>query len=180
MQEEKHEEKEAQEHVQKKKPPLFLIAAVIGLAVLIIGGAVGGYFFLTAPKTKHPAGTSHKAETEQTKSESGEKGGGEGKGEGTMKPMDPFIVNLTDAQGTRYLKVVMQLEMDNEALAAEVDQKIPEIRDDIIMLLSSKSFDDLSTVPGKRALKRGIVESANKYLTTGKIVNVFFSEFVVQ
>jgi flagellar protein FliL len=185
MQEEKDEKKEAQEKAPKKKPSkkVIIIAAAVG-AVLLIGGAAGGYFLFMTPKAKHSAGAPQKAEVEKKKSESGEKGEGEGKGEGggegMMRPLDAFIVNLTDAQGTRYLKVVMQLEMDNESLGQEIDQKLPEIRDEIIMLLSSKSFDDLSTVPGKRSLKRGIVDSANKYLTTGKIVNVYFSEFVVQ
>ncbi len=179
VQEGKQDEKEVQEQAPKKKLPMRLIVAAALGAVLIIGGAVGGYFLFMAPKAKHPAGVPQKAEVEK-KGESGEKGGSEGKGEGMMKPMDAFVVNLTDAQGTRYLKVVMQLEMDNEALSKEFDQKVAVIRDEIIMLLSSKSFDDLSTVPGKRSLKRGIVDSANKYLTTGKIVNVYFSEFVVQ
>lgn len=178
MQEEKQEEKQAQENAPKKKPPMLIIVAVIVGAVLIIGGAVGGYFLFMAPKAKHSAGAPQKAEAEKKKSESGEKG--EAKGDGTMKPMDAFVVNLTDAQGTRYLKAVMQLELDNEALSEEFDEKTPEIRDEIIMLLSSKSFDDLSTVPGKRSLKRGIVDSANRYLTTGKVVNVYFSEFVIQ
>lgn len=176
---EDQEEKGVQEQTPKKKLPLRLIVAVAIGAVLVIGGAVGGYFLFMAPKAKHTAAAPQKAEAEK-KNESHEKGGSEGKGEGMMKPLDAFIVNLTDAQGTRYLKVVMQLEMDNEDLSGEFDRKVPEIRDEIIMLLSSKSFDDLSTIPGKRSLKRGIIDTANKYLTTGKIVNVYFSEFVVQ
>jgi flagellar basal body-associated protein FliL len=38
----------------------------------------------------------------------------------------------------------------------------------------------VATVAGKRALKRGILASMNKYLTTGKVLNVYFSDFVVQ
>ena len=97
-----------------------------------------------------------------------------------MRPMDSFIVNLTDAQGTRYLKVTMQLEMSHEMLSPEIDNRLPQIRDEVITLLSSKSFDDVATIAGKRALKRGIMNSMNKYLTTGKVLNVYFSEFVVQ
>ncbi|HQG30980.1 MAG TPA: flagellar basal body-associated FliL family protein [Deltaproteobacteria bacterium] len=177
MHEEMHEEKKAPEQAPGKKPRMLFIVAAITLAVLIIGGAVG-YFLFTAPKAKHSAEPPQKMEAEQKKGGSGDKE--KGRGEGVMKPLDAFVVNLTDAQGTRYLKVVMQLEMDSESLAAEFDRKLPEIRDEIIMLLSSKSYEDLSTVAGKRALKRGIADSANRYLTNGKVVNVYFSEFVVQ
>ena len=97
-----------------------------------------------------------------------------------MKKMESFIVNLTDAQGTRYLKVVMQMEMSNELLGPEIDRKTPQIRDEIIMLLSSKSFDDVSSMAGKRALKRGILNSVNKYLTSGRVLRIYFSDFVVQ
>jgi flagellar FliL protein len=48
------------------------------------------------------------------------------------------------------------------------------------MLLSNKSFDDISTVAGKRVLKREIVNGVNKYLSTGQIRRVYFSEFIVQ
>ncbi len=179
MQDERNEGKEVKEQVEKKQSPLLKIIVIVVLLGLLGGGGAAGYFFLIAPKLKSSGAAPHAAqEASQEQGESGE--AGEGNPGGSMKPLDPFVVNLTDGQGTRYLKAVVQLEMDNEALAGEIDSKMPQIRDEIIMLLSSKSFDDLSSTPGKRALKRGMVESVNKYLSTGKVVNVFFSDFVIQ
>ena len=169
MQEERQEGREGARPAGTKKSPVLLIVVI--LVVLCIGGAAGAYFLFMAPKGKQA--------TPQAVVQASAQALGEG-AVGPMKPLDAFIVNLTDGEGTRYLKAVMQLEMDNEMLGAEIDGKMAQIRDEIIMLLSSKSFDDLSTVPGKRALKRGIVDSINKYLVNGKVRNVFFSEFVVQ
>ena len=90
------------------------------------------------------------------------------------------MVNLSDVENPRYLKVIMQLELGSEELKPELEKNMPQVRDEIIMLLSSKSFDDLSTSPGKRSLKRSIIECVNRHLTTGRVSNVYFSDFVIQ
>ena len=173
MAEEKNDGKVSAVQEKREKSPVLVIMIVLVLLVLVAGGAAG-YFFLLAPKTDHGRGSVAQATAAQSQAYS------PGVLSGPMKPMDPFIVNLTDAQGTRYLKVTMQLEMSHEMLASEIDARQPQIRDEVITMLSSKSFDDVATIAGKRALKRGILNSMNKYLTTGKVLNVYFSEFVVQ
>jgi flagellar FliL protein len=178
MVDDKDDEKEAKtEEAPKSKKKLIIIIVAV-LVVVLIAGGVGGYLFLS--KGKH-GGKSEgkKAETKTEKPEKGEKGG-EVKEGGPMMPLEPFVVNLSDTEQTRYLKVIIQLELPTEELNAEVTSKIPQIRDEIIMLLSSKSYDDLSTAPGKRSLKRAILDSVNRYLTTGKVSNVYFSDFVIQ
>ncbi len=176
MAEEKGEVRKSAAGERKKKSPMLVITIVLVLLV-IVGGGAAGYFLLLAPKSDDARqGAAPQMTTAQPQAQGYAAGGLSG----PMRPMDSFIVNLTDAQGTRYLKVTMQLEMSHEMLAVEIDQRLPQIRDEVITLLSSKSFDDVSTIAGKRALKRGILNSMNKYLTTGKVLNVYFSEFVVQ
>lgn len=176
MAEEKGETRESAAGKGKKKPPTLMMAIVLLLLVIIAGGAAG-YFLLPASKSEDARqGAAPQVTAPQTQAQGYAAGGLSG----PMMPMDAFIVNLTDAQGTRYLKVTMQLEMSHEMLSSEIDKRLPQIRDEVITLLSSKSFDDVSTIAGKRALKRGILNSMNKYLTTGKVLNVYFSEFVVQ
>jgi len=168
--EEDKEKEEGQEEPKKKRSPKLFI--IIGVVVVLLLGAAGGAYFLFMGKSGHGEGNTAAAEESK-----GEKGEG---GEMTNKNLDPFIVNLTDAQGTRYLKAVMQLELSSAKLGAELDEKMPMIRDDIISLLSSKSFEDISTEPGKRELKKAIMERINRSLTGGKVTRVFFTEFVVQ
>jgi flagellar protein FliL len=174
MVDERDDEKEVKQEAEpKKKKPLVLIIVGVVVLALLVGGGIAGYFLLIAPKGKHAG------KAEAKKEQAGE-AKGESKEGGPMQALEPFVVNLTDSEGTRYLKVVMQLELGSEEVKAELEKKMPQIRDEIIMLLSSKSFDDLSTSPGKRSLKRSIIESVNKYLTGGKVTNVFFSDFVIQ
>jgi flagellar FliL protein len=178
MAEENNEVREEMKTVPQKKSPVLLILIMV-FALLLIGGAAAGYFLFVAPQRASGTDSAQPAAAVQAQPQVHAGSSGVMSG-GPMKKMDSFIVNLTDAQGTRYLKVILQLEMSNEMLGAEIDRKTPQIRDEIIMLLSSKSFDDISTVAGKRALKRGILNSVNKYLISGRVLRIYFSDFVVQ
>jgi flagellar FliL protein len=178
MAEENNEAREEAKTETKKKSSALLILTIL-FAILLIGGAAAGYFFFMAPQGASVTASAQPAAAVQAQPQVQAAPTG-GMSSGPMKKMDSFIVNLTDAQGTRYLKVIMQLEMSNDMLGAEIDRKTPQIRDEIIMLLSSKSFDDISTIAGKRALKRGILNSVNKYLVSGRVLRIYFSDFVVQ
>lgn len=161
---------------EKKKSPLMLI--LIGLVVLLVVGGAAGYFLVLKPKGAAEASPTQAAAAPVASQATG--GAQLGGAMGPIEELDSFIVNLSDSQGTRYLKLVVQLELSNAPLAEELKVKIPLLRDEVIMLLSSKSYDDVATVAGKRALKRGIMSGVNKYLTTGQVTRVYFTEFVVQ
>lgn len=165
-----------EESGKKKKSPLMLIV-ILMVFVLLIGGAVAGYFMVLAPMMQGSGSGAAQTGVVVPQTQAISPGVGLG---GPMKQLESFIVNLTDAQGTRYLKVVMQLELSNALLEPEIEKRKPQIRDEVIMLLSSKSFDDVSSVAGKRALKRAIINGVNKYLATGQVVQIYFTEFVVQ
>jgi flagellar FliL protein len=94
--------------------------------------------------------------------------------------LDPFLVNLADASGKRYLRTVFDIEVSSSAAAEEMKHKTSVIRNGILMILSAKSFDDIRTVSGKGSLRDEIVEELNTILTSGKARNVYFKEFVVQ
>jgi flagellar protein FliL len=95
-------------------------------------------------------------------------------------PLEPFIVNIYDGQELRYLKVKVELEMVNPAIKNEIDGRLAPIRDSILILLSAKTLQDVQDVQGKNALKDEILGAINKNLPPGKIVKVYFTDFVVQ
>ena len=99
---------------------------------------------------------------------------------GPMFPLDTFTVNLLSDSGRRYLKVQMNLELDGEELAAELESKTAVVRDVAIRLLSSKTLEEISTAKGKEKLKEQIVNQLNLRLRDGNIRNIYFTEFVVQ
>lgn len=99
---------------------------------------------------------------------------------GPMFPLDSFTVNLLSDSGRRYLKVQLNLELDAEEVAAELESKTAVVRDTVIRLLSSKTLEEISTAKGKDNLKEQIVNQLNLRLRDGNVRNVYFTEFVVQ
>jgi len=95
-------------------------------------------------------------------------------------PLEPFIVNIYDGQELRYLKVKVELEMVGPAIKAEIEGRLAPIRDSVLILLSAKTLQDIQDVQGKNALKDEIMGAINRNLPPGKIVKVYFTDFVVQ
>jgi flagellar FliL protein len=99
---------------------------------------------------------------------------------GPIYSLETFIVNLADKGGNRYLRVTIDLELGTPQLEGELNKRLPQIRDSILMILPSKRFEDISSVEGKIALRDEILGKLNGFLAQGKISNMYFKEFVVQ
>jgi len=95
-------------------------------------------------------------------------------------PMEPFLVNLADRESRRYLKLKVELEVDNEGTVKELEKSLPRIRDALILLLSGKTYLDLSSFEGKQQLKEEIKQKVTVLPGGRKVSDVFFTEFVAQ
>ena len=99
---------------------------------------------------------------------------------GMIYPLEPFIVNLLDKGGKRYLKVKMELEVPTENLIEEITRRNAQLRDTILLLLTSKKFEDVNRLDGKFQLRNELIFGINQVLQSGKIKTLYFTEFVVQ
>ncbi len=180
---------------KKSNKLLLIIIIVVLVLVLAIGGVIialmsGGHEEEAADGTKKEAVAHGEEETadenhgdgstdtEDGNTESSHSAGGTEVG--IMYPLDLFTVNLLSESGRRYLKVELNLEIEGEELAHELDTKKPLLRDIIIRILSSKSLEEISTAKGKETLKEQIVSEINPRIKDGKVMNVYFVDFVVQ
>ena len=151
-----------------------ILVLLIGVLMVLMVGLGGGLFMMW-----------NKLSTLNTQSvaNAGEKPDQEGNLEHPLGPifsLDTFIVNLADKGGNRYLRVTMDLELENPEMEAEIAQRLPQVRDSILMILPTKRFEDISTVQGKISLRDEMLETINGFLSQGKISNIYFKEFVVQ
>ena len=159
-----------------KKHIGMIIGIIVGL--LVLGG--GGYyayinFFQEKPAEEKPA------EGEEGKEEGNEEAPAEEDlNLGVMFPMDPFIVNLAGSEGKRFLKVTIFLELSTPEVREEIKGKIQKVTDSILVLLSSKAFEDVYSVQGKFKLKDEITTRVNRFLVVGHIKDAYFTEFVIQ
>lgn len=99
-------------------------------------------------------------------------------------PLEPFTVNLQDRDRERYLQLGVVLETNDGAAAAAVKQKMPVIRSQILLLLSSKKGEDLQGIAAKEKLALDIIAQARMPLEGEApdrgIERVHFSSFIVQ
>jgi len=117
---------------------------------------------------------------EEKKKEHGEEGAASPGHLGKIVPLEPFVVNISDRERDRFLKVKTEIELSSNDVAAELQQRLPQIRDLIISLLGAKSFDEVRSIEGKNFLREEMLLRINSLLVTGKAKSIYFTEFVVQ
>jgi flagellar FliL protein len=99
---------------------------------------------------------------------------------GLMVEIEPFVVNILDDQGTRYLKAAITLEVDSEAAIQESTDRMPQVRDAILLLISNKTFSEMSDLQGKLQLRAELMSKINSFFRKGKVQKIYFTEFIVQ
>lgn len=171
------EQLEAPKEEKKKGGKLkWIIIAVVILALL--GGA--GFFF----KDQIMGMIGMGGGTEQKAAADGEQAqdkGAEAEPEDTeLVSLPTFLVNLADPLGRRYLKLTMDVEMRDKDSAEKLQKNESKVRDAVILLLSSKTFADLSSMQSKMALKEDIVRRLNGIVGGSTVLRVYFTEMVVQ
>jgi flagellar FliL protein len=68
----------------------------------------------------------------------------------------------------------------SEGTVKELEKSLPRLRDALILLLSSKTYLDLSSFEGKQQLKQDIKKRVSELPVGKKVTDVFFTEFVAQ
>mgnify|MGYP003632289936 FL=1 len=99
--------------------------------------------------------------------------------------IEPFTVNLVDdGYGSRLLYTGMTLRVGNEESKVILEEHMPQVRSRLLMLLSGKQADELTSTEGKQQLAQSIVDRLNVPLTENQppldLREVLFTEFIVQ
>jgi len=165
------EEMDAQQEIQPKK--YFHKFIILGVMVVVLGA--GGYVGWNYFKGNRYENIK---ETQTTKADANKK-----KDEAKIVfPLESFIVNLADREGIgkRYLKITLALEVCDAEEKRMVARYTAELRDTILLLLSSQSFSEISTMEGKLELKQALLSRINHALGGRIVQRLYFTEFVVQ
>lgn len=139
---------------KQKKKKIFLI---VGLAVALVAVSIGGT--VAALKILSPAPAA-----------SGEQAGADKEEQSTLAPaiyfdMAPnFTINFNVNGRQRYLQAAITLLYRDPALEDLLKLHMPAIRNGLVMLLSSKNFDELQTSEGKETLKVEALDIINNQL----------------
>lgn len=152
---------------------------IAGAAVLLLAAGAGAFLTMKGGKEK-PAEAPAAEEHAAAKGEAGGHGAGAGKEGSTLYDLDSFVVNLADQPEARYLKLTLKLELERPELAADLAARVPQVRDAVLILLTSKDSMSLRSTQGKFQLRDEITHRVNTALPKGGVRTVYFTEFVVQ
>lgn len=174
--EDSEESKPAPKEAKKKKSPLKLIIVVLLVLIFVVvsfvGGVIisGGFLGDLIEKFLKSEGAEKEEETTTLAGPLPEMG--------PTYAMEQLVVNLANAN--KYLRVTLILELDSEERREEVTNRLPQITDAIIILLSSKTQGEISTPEQKNQLKIEIKTRIEVFLARGAIRNVYFDVFLPQ
>lgn len=158
---------------KKVKKPLGLKPILIGLlVVLILGGAGATWLFLG--KTK-----AHESETVEKPVEKKIRKSVKTIFFGDIIKLGTFEVQLGDMGGELSFKVGIELDVDSPTLNQEITRRSIQIESTVKALLGNKTYDEIQGVDGKIILKNELIATLNRMLETGKVRNVYFSEFLI-
>ena len=187
---------------QPKSNKMTTILLIVLIVLVLIVGGVGAWLYFS----------------KDSGSESGagdEASSGGGDTEKVLKPLHylsmvpEFVVNFGPGSKVRYLQVDLQVSTRNEAALAVINTYRPVLRNDILVLLSGQTFDQLRERSGKETLQKNILETINRVVAEaihseknkdskdeksenavaenqqaeavkGPIENVYFTSFIMQ
>ena len=99
--------------------------------------------------------------------------------------IEPFTVNLADDRyGSRLLYTGITLRVGNEQSKTIIEEHMPQVRSRLLILLSGKQANELTSTEGKEELAQAIISRLNVPLSENQppldLKEVLFTEFIVQ
>lgn len=145
-----------------KSKKMLIIGIVV--ALIAIGGGVAAYLMMQ-----------HKPKHEEAKEEAKVS---------VFLPLETFTVNLQADPDEQYLQVEMTLQVSEEKDTEIIKLHMPELRNRILLLLSSKKSSEIASMEGKQMLSNEIIKQVKLPFSgsknTQKLTGVFFTSFVIQ
>lgn len=157
------------------------------LAVVLIGGGGGGYMLWRSHQAKSQPGHGSRAAAAAAAASAQPAAP-----DPTVDlPLDPFVVNLADPSGHGFARIGLTLRVaapaaaaakgeKKEGAAADADSPRDMVRDTIITVLNQEQASDLLAPGGKEHLKQAICAAVAKRDPQVKIVDIYFTEFLIQ
>lgn len=163
---------------KKGKKGLIIIIAVV---LLVLGaGGVGAFIFMKKnANAEH--GEDKKAAAKKEKKKHGPP---------VFSPLEPFTVNLADPGREHYLQIGLTYEVAGADVGDALKAQMPLIRSRVLLLLTSRTADELGSPAGKAKLATELVALARASLANSEapgaqndengVSDVHFSSFIIQ
>lgn len=162
------QEEGAEEAAPKSNKKLIIIIVAV---LLLVGGGVGGWLMMSGGD-EHAEGEEGEHHEEAVVHEP------------VYVELRTFTLNLNPAEGDKYLQVDITLNASSAEEAAIIEEKMPQVRNRVLMILTSKLASEISDMEGKKILIAELVEALNEPYSEDAeplhISDAFFTSFVIQ
>jgi len=174
MANETNEKKTTKQAAPKSGGPLENKAVLLGIVVVVQALlAFGLTQFVIVPRLGIQAGAMNASTSAATAGEVPEIG--------VLVGLEELIVTLqSETKLPRYLRADVNLEVSDQAVADLVLARLPQLRDAVIMVLSSKTPAEIQRPEGKQALRDEIFRRLSEKLPPESLRNIYFSDLVIQ
>ena len=146
---------------------------IIIAAVVVLAGGGGAFMFLKKDKAAE-GGAEHKEEPKKEHAVA------------LYHKFEPaFVVNFGSEGNSRYLQVTVEAMSRDPKVVEEIKANEPAIRNDLVLLFSSQTYEVLMSAQGKEELRKNTLEAIRKALEKEgtkpeEIEGVYFTSFVIQ
>lgn len=190
------------EAAPKSKRKLILILLVL---LVVIGGGTFAFFYLrpvagktdAAKNEKSAASKDKKKAHAKTDDEDAEEGEETAKSKSGSSPealksalpedeevkqvveLQPFVVNLADAEQARYLRLTVSVGVGESGEKPD-SLFITRVRNAMLEVLSGKASDEILTVEGKKALRKELLAAAQAASEEPHVQAIYITDFIVQ
>lgn len=151
-----------------KKKKLLLIIIIAAVVVILAGTGAAVLLLSGKPAAEQQAeGEEEAAEEEEI---------------AIYEKLETFTVNLADQESM--LQVEITLKLASPEAQGKIKKRMPEVRDGLLRLLSSKTAEELATLEGKEELAGGVQKEVNSLIGAKKaaqgVQGVLFTSFIMQ
>lgn len=142
---------------------------ILALAVLILGGgaAAGAWWWTSRAQPPTDAQAGHEEISEHS---------------GVLR-LEQFTVNLADRDASRFLRASVHLVVNDGGVVEAITEdelRLLRVRSAVLELLTVQTSERVVTPEGKAELKQAIATRTSEILKPIKVIDVLFSDFVVQ
>ncbi|MCK9284406.1 MAG: flagellar basal body-associated FliL family protein [Rhodocyclaceae bacterium] len=177
---------EAEAPAPKKKSKLIII--VVAAVVLLVAAGAGAFLLFKNSKSADDAEADAEGDVVEVKRDK------KSDAPPVYVKLEMFTTNLAmenpgEQQAAQYIQIVVELKVDEAPDGELLKQYMPEIRNGILRLLSSKKPSDLTSTQGKDTLAEEIRNAVNgitnpsakkNVKAKGPVAAVLFSSFIIQ
>ena len=191
-------DEDQKEPPKKRSVKKVIIFTVLGLLIIGGGTAAGLYFTghlpMSAQDSAEEDGAGDTTDDGKKKGKKGKKTK-EGKNSKNSKKEEvkpaiylaldpPFVVNFQDQTHARFLQVTIEVMARDQLVIDAVKIHMPLIRNNLLLLLSSQTYETVTTREGKEKIRATSLEEIQKVMKeeTGDpgVEGVYFTSFVMQ